>query len=162
MILAHTHHGSLVAGELGPKPARSEAGRGRLRQALFWSTEIGLDNPLIVGRLAVKTIRVVNVFFTRVPTCRVREVNVERFVPISNPPPNLKFPPDLCDRIRLDAENRRLIHEGFMSKAEFDRLCALSDDWNYRRPLEELFRLCSPDEGRKKGVLARLFSRSAN
>ena len=24
-----------------------------------------------------------------------------------------------------------------MSKAEFDRLCQLSDDWSYRRPLEE-------------------------
>ena len=49
---------------------------------------------------------------------------MERFVPISNPPANLKFPSDLSERIRIDKEKSRLVHQGFMSKAEFDRLCA--------------------------------------
>jgi hypothetical protein len=35
-----------------------------------------------------------------------------------------------------------------MSKSEFDRLCNLSDDWSYRRPLEDLFRLCTPEQPR--------------
>jgi hypothetical protein len=44
-----------------------------------------------------------------------------------------------------------------MSKSEFDRLCLLSDDWGYRRPLEDLFRLCTP-EAPRKGVFGRVLS----
>ena len=44
-----------------------------------------------------------------------------------------------------------------MSKAEFDRLCQLSGDWGYRRPLEDLFRLCTPEAERpRRGLLRSL------
>lgn len=82
---------------------------------------------------------------------------MEHFVTLSKLPEGLRFPADLAEKIRYDPERRRLVYRGAMSKAEFDRLCLLSDDWSYRRPLEELFRLSMPDE-RKRPVLARLFS----
>jgi hypothetical protein len=70
---------------------------------------------------------------------------MDHFVCLERIPPNLQFPAEFQDRLRYDAGARRLIHRGFMSKAEFDQLWLLSDDWGYRRSLEELFRLCSPE-----------------
>jgi len=61
-------------------------------------------------------------------------------------PAGIEFPADLRLRIRYDPIRRRLVFIGFMSKCEFDRLCRLSDDWSYRRPLEDLFRLCTPED----------------
>jgi len=84
-------------------------------------------------------------------------VPVEHFVTMPSLPPGLKFPADLSDRLRHDPATGRLIHKGFMSKADFDRLCRLSDDWSFRRPLEDLFRLCGPEEP-KRSFLARLTS----
>ncbi|MFO0909151.1 MAG: hypothetical protein U0794_12515 [Isosphaeraceae bacterium] len=82
---------------------------------------------------------------------------MEHFVAMPALPPGLVFPPDLIDRIHHDPGNGRLVYRGFMSKADFDRLNRLSDDWSYRRPLEELFRLCTPEEPGRP-VLARLAS----
>ena len=70
---------------------------------------------------------------------------MDHSVALERLPEGLRFPPELGDRIGYDAERRRLVYRGFMSKVDFDRLCALSDDWSYRRPLEELFRLCTPE-----------------
>jgi hypothetical protein len=58
-------------------------------------------------------------------------------------PDGLAFPPDLLERVTHDATRKTLSFRGFMSKADFDRLSRLSEDWGYRRSLEELFRLCS-------------------
>ena len=77
---------------------------------------------------------------------------MDHFVTVDRLPSGLQFPPDLSDRIRYDAERRRLSFHGFMSKAEFDRLCSLSDDWSYRRPLEDLFRQCMPESPRPTGL----------
>lgn len=77
---------------------------------------------------------------------------MDHFVSLDKLPPELEFPPDLKDRIRFDADQHRLFFHGFMSKAEFDRLAALSEDWSYRRPLEDLFRQCKPDVPRPKGL----------
>ena len=82
---------------------------------------------------------------------------VDHFVTLDRLPDGLQFPPDLNDRIWYDPANRRLVYRGFMSKAEFDRLCRLTDDWSLRRPLEDLFRLCGPEETRPRG-LRRLVS----
>jgi hypothetical protein len=81
---------------------------------------------------------------------------MEHSVPLEKLPQGLEFPPDLCDRIRFDPKARRLIFRGFMSKSEFDRLCVLSDDWAYRRPLEDLFRECTSDEAPRRGLRAAL------
>ncbi|MBX6314931.1 MAG: hypothetical protein IRY99_18740 [Isosphaeraceae bacterium] len=80
---------------------------------------------------------------------------MEHFVTLDKLPQGLEFPASLADRIRYDPATRRLIFQGFMSKAEFDRLCRLSDDWGYRRTLEELFRLCTPEEPSRPHGLRR-------
>jgi hypothetical protein len=82
---------------------------------------------------------------------------VEHAVPVQNFPPGIEFPADLSRRIRYDPIRRRLVFIGFMSKGEFDRLCKLSDDWGYRRPLEELFRQCTLEDSRS-GVFSRVLS----
>ena len=65
----------------------------------------------------------------------------------------VEFPPQLKDRIHFDPVAHKLIFHGYMSKTDFDRLCQLSNDWAFRRTLEELFRLSIPeDKTRPKGV----------
>ena len=50
-------------------------------------------------------------------------------------------------------DRARLSFRGYMSKTDFDRLSQLSTDWNFRRSLEELFRLSIPEEpSRARGV----------
>ena len=85
---------------------------------------------------------------------------MDHSVPIDRLPDGLVFPPEMADRIRHDPVERTLTFRGFMSKAEFDRLSRLHDDWSYRRPLEELFRLCTLEaEPRPSNRLASAFSR---
>lgn len=83
---------------------------------------------------------------------------MDHFVTMERLPAGLQFPPDLGQRIHFDAESRRLVYRGFMSKSEFDRLCQISDDWPYRRALEDLFRLCTPDEEPRPRGLRRLLA----
>jgi hypothetical protein len=83
---------------------------------------------------------------------------VEHSVPVERFPTGIEFPADLKLRIRYDPIRRRLVHIGFMSKTEFDRLLLLSDDWGYRRALEELFRLCTLDEEPRSGVFRKVRS----
>jgi hypothetical protein len=85
------------------------------------------------------------------------EVLVEHFVSMPRLPEGLRFPPEFSGRISHDTARGRLAFRGFMSKADFDRLSRLSDDWSYRRPLEDLFRQCMPEEPRSP-VFARLAS----
>jgi hypothetical protein len=68
---------------------------------------------------------------------------MDQFVRLDRLPDGLEFPADLLDRVSHDAARQTLSFRGFMSKADFDRLSRLSEDWGYRRSLEELFRLCS-------------------
>jgi hypothetical protein len=87
---------------------------------------------------------------------------VDRFVTLEKLPGELEFPADLKDKIRLDAQSKRLYFRGYMSKAEFDRICLLTNDWSFRRKLEELFRECvddgEPASKRGHGLLS-LFGR---
>jgi hypothetical protein len=73
-------------------------------------------------------------------------------------PAGVDFPDDLKLRIRYDPVRHRLVHQGFMSKVEFDHLWLVSDDWGYRRALEELFRICTLDEEPGSGVFRRVRS----
>ncbi len=70
---------------------------------------------------------------------------MEHFVTINSLPPGLTFPPQYAGKLHFDAEQKRLVYRGVMSKADFDSLSRLSDDWGYRRPLEDLFRLSIED-----------------
>jgi len=84
---------------------------------------------------------------------------MDHVIKVPSLPDDLTFPPELEDRIRYYPSSRRLTFRGFMSKAEFDRLCSVSDDWTYRRALEDLFRQCLPeDSARTRGLRATLSS----
>ena len=82
---------------------------------------------------------------------------MEHFVTMSSLPPGLIFPPQYADKLRFDATQKRLVFQGVMSKADFDSLSCLSDDWGYRRPLEDLFRL-SIEEAPKTPFFRRIVS----
>ena len=43
-----------------------------------------------------------------------------------------------------------------IAKREFDRLFLLSEDWSYRRVLEQLFQLCTLEEESRPKVFSRL------
>ena len=78
---------------------------------------------------------------------------MDHFVKMDRLPEGLEFPLELKDRIHFDPIARRLIFRGYMSKTDFDRVSQLSTDWNFRRSLEELFRLSIPEEpSRPRGV----------
>jgi hypothetical protein len=71
---------------------------------------------------------------------------VDHFVTLEKLPEEMEFPADLKDRIRLDAQSKRLYFRGYMSKTDFDRICLLTKDWSFRRKLEDLFRACIDDD----------------
>ena len=66
---------------------------------------------------------------------------MEHTVKLSALPADLRFPPDLTGKIRYDEATRRLVFQGQMWKAQYDRLVALHDDVEYLRALEQLFRV---------------------
>ena len=65
-----------------------------------------------------------------------------RSVLLKKLPPDLEFPAELQAKISYDDAKRQLSFNGFMSKVEFDCLLRLSNDLDYQRKLEELFRIC--------------------
>jgi hypothetical protein len=71
---------------------------------------------------------------------------MERFVKLDRLPAGFGVPGAFSDRFRFDPDTGHLCFRGFMSKGDFDRLYLLSDDWSYRRTLEELFRICTLDD----------------
>jgi hypothetical protein len=83
---------------------------------------------------------------------------MDHFVRIERLPAGIQFPAEFRDRLLYDESRHRLVYRGFMSKGDFDRLCQLSDDWGYRRPLEELFRQCTPESTTSSGGLRRWLS----
>jgi hypothetical protein len=74
------------------------------------------------------------------------EGRVDHFVRLDRLPERLIFPSEQEGKIGYDAAVKRLWYRGFMSKAAFDRLYLLSEDWGYRRALEELFQLSTPED----------------
>ncbi len=74
-------------------------------------------------------------------------------------PAGLKFPAELQERIRYDADKQQLQFEGYMSKTDFDTLNRLHNDLEYQRALEHLFQICvfeSDDERRPSRKMAYL------
>ena len=88
----------------------------------------------------------------------MREGPLDHFVPLNRLPEKFRVPGELTERIVFDEGRHRLVFHGFMSKSDFDRLCRLSEDWGYRRALEDLFRLCTPEEERPSGVFRRVLT----
>lgn len=83
---------------------------------------------------------------------------MEYGVPLDCPPAGLHVPPEFEGRFRYDADRRRLVFVGFMSRAEFDALSRLSPDWPYRRAVEELFRSSASDGAPPRWGLRRLLA----
>jgi hypothetical protein len=82
---------------------------------------------------------------------------MDHFVNLDRLPANFEFPADLTDKIWFDANSRKLVFRGYMSKTEFDRICERTKDWGFRRKLEELFQLSVEEyEQHSKGVLGLL------
>ncbi len=81
---------------------------------------------------------------------------MDHFVHLDRLPEGLRIPPDLTEQVQLDPESRRLSFRGFMSKADYDRLSLLSEDWSYRRRLEELFQQCTLVEERPHRLVPSL------
>jgi hypothetical protein len=78
---------------------------------------------------------------------------MDHFVKLDKLPDGVEFPPQLKDRIHFDPVAHKLVFHGYMSKTDFDRLCQATTDWAFRRTLEDLFRVCIPeDKTRPKGV----------
>lgn len=77
---------------------------------------------------------------------------MDHFVKLDVLPEGITLPQDMKDRLWYEPDNHRLVHRGFMSKSDFDRLSQLSDDWGYRRQMEELFRLSGPDGPQPSGL----------
>ena len=73
---------------------------------------------------------------------------MDHFVKLDRLPDGFEFPPKLKDRFHFDAEAHKLVFRGYMSKADFDHLSELTNDWRFRRTLEELFRRASPNKNR--------------
>jgi hypothetical protein len=71
---------------------------------------------------------------------------VDHFVKLDRLPDGFEFPPELSGRIHFDAQAHKLVFRGYMSKADFDHLSGLTNDWRFRRTLEELFRLSIPEQ----------------
>jgi hypothetical protein len=67
-------------------------------------------------------------------------------IPLSELPADMQLPGELKERFWFDAEHKRLCFNGFMSKSVYDRLKVLSRDELYQRALEDLFRICVPDD----------------
>ena len=91
---------------------------------------------------------------------------MDHFVKLDHFPEDLSLPPKFLDRLEFDAEAHKLVFHGYMSKVEFDQLSSLTRDWRFRRALEDLFRLCTPDRkpspaglGRVVATFSQLFSR---
>ena len=67
-------------------------------------------------------------------------------VPLSQLPANFRPPEALRDRFGYESDRQQLCFDGFMSKATYDRLKPLSQDSHYQRALDELFRICVPED----------------
>jgi hypothetical protein len=87
------------------------------------------------------------------------EVSVDHFVKLDKLPDGLEFPPQFRDRIHFDAAARKLVFRGYMSKADFDQISQLTNDWKFRRTLEDLFRLSIPEPPAPSTGLQRIVAR---
>jgi hypothetical protein len=67
-------------------------------------------------------------------------------VRLSQPPADFQPPEDLRNRFWYDDTRQRLCFDGFMSKATFDRLKPLDQSCEYQRVIDELFRICVPED----------------
>lgn len=73
---------------------------------------------------------------------------MDHFVRLDPLPDALEFPERLRDRIEYDPARKGLVYHGPMSKPTFDVLSKLHRSREYRRAVEELFRVATYDAER--------------
>lgn len=83
---------------------------------------------------------------------------MDHFVSVDRLPADFSIPDDLGDRLSFDPQARKLHFQGYMSKADFDRLCELTRDWSFKRKLEDLFQVCIDQDETPHKTLRGLFS----
>jgi hypothetical protein len=83
---------------------------------------------------------------------------MDHFVKLDKLPDRFEFPAQLKDRIHFDPVAHKLVFHGYMSKTDFDRLCQGTNDWAFRRTLDELFRLSIPEDKTPPKGLRRLLA----
>lgn len=83
---------------------------------------------------------------------------MDHFVKLDMLPEGYEFPSQVADRIHFDPVAHKLVFRGYMSKTDFDRLSQLTNDWNFRGTLEELFRMCTPEEKTRRDGISRFLS----
>jgi hypothetical protein len=91
---------------------------------------------------------------------------LDHFVRLDRLPEDLNLPPQFQNRLEFDSQAHKLVFHGYMSKAEFDQISSLTKDWRFRRTLEDLFRLCTPETkpppagfGRVLATFGQLFAK---
>ena len=72
------------------------------------------------------------------------------FVPLEELPAGFVVPERDQNQFWYDEDKKRLVYDGVMYKATFDRIRGLSSDFKYQRAVEELFRVAVPDDDRSK------------
>jgi hypothetical protein len=117
----------------------------------FAGIVIGRTEPISINLRSARRV-------VRVGVSAMMEGPVDHFVKLDRLPEGVEFPPQLRDRIHFDPVARKLSFHGYMSKTDFDRLCQLSNDWAFRRTLEELFRLSIPEEKTQPHGVRRLLT----
>jgi len=83
---------------------------------------------------------------------------VDHFVKLERMPDDFELPPQFQNRLEFDSQSQKLIFLGYMSKSEFDQISSLTKDWRFRRTLEDLFRLCTPESKPKPSGFLAAFS----
>ena len=68
------------------------------------------------------------------------------FVALEHAPDHFPIPADLQAQFRYDTKRQGLTFQGWMSKATYDRLRNISNDYQYQRALERLFQVAVPEE----------------
>lgn len=81
----------------------------------------------------------------------------DHFVVVEDLPKGFRIPPELNDRLEFDAAAKKLVYHGFMSKTDYDRLVAQTNDWSFIRKLENLFQKCTLQSQDEKRGLLRFF-----
>jgi hypothetical protein len=83
---------------------------------------------------------------------------VDHFVKLECLPEGFELPPQFQNRLEFDSQAHKLVFHGYMSKSEFDQISSLTSDWRFRRILEDLFRLCTPETKPKPTGFLAAFS----
>jgi hypothetical protein len=83
---------------------------------------------------------------------------MDHFVNLERLPEDLKLPPQFQNRLEFDPHAHKLIFHGYMSKSEFDHISSLTSDWRFRRTLEDLFRLCTPESTPKPNGFSQVLA----